>query len=396
MKLHCSTYMSLVPHQKGEEHSLVSIGLYAKGLDEAANLTERNSGPGQDYGFQPEKYPIAWQLADLEQQVTAFLAIKKPKTPLRETLWVFSFGTWDIWSLASLPLNISRPVVQRMTDHIYEQAERLYQSALDPESIAWSGLPTEEGKNSTARRTGMFRILIPKLLDPSLMPGWTSARPELAKVHSKAEQMRNAYILTGEWNAHLTTKLSVWVNGSGPKYVEDAKPSGENGNLAESLKATVGPTEYFEDVIAALQAAAAAGGSQTKRRSAVAEGPLRDGFLFDLPEYLLSAMADGQLRNLGLAEGDGVGASPPGEGYGDVSIPCAGESGHGEARFTSGIWPTKMCEVAQDYLFWTPFTVAPRAIREIGMLAADMVRRNDTMRALWDAVRWEPGKKSST
>ncbi|KAK5658657.1 hypothetical protein OQA88_2053 [Cercophora sp. LCS_1] len=390
-ELHCSTYLSFVP-QESQAHSVVSIGLYAEGLDQAANFTEMRLGPGQDYGFQPDMYPVVWKLADLEKQVSSFLAIPKPETPPRETLWVFSFGTWDVWSLASLPLAISRPLVERMTEHIFDQAERLYQSALDENSIAWSGLSTDEetvnstatGQGRRARETDMFRIMIPKLFDPSLTPGWANARPKLAEVHSKAEQMRNAFILTGEWNAHLQTKLSVWVNG--PR-LEDNKHDERVADLVDSLETNAGVTEYFEGVVAALQAAARTG--QIKRRSATKKVPVRDGFLYDLPEYLLDAMADSQLRSVGLEDGNGIGANPRGESFGDVSKPCSAGSGRAE-KGDSPTWSAKICEAVQDHLFSTPFTVAPRAIREVGLFAADMAKSNDTMRALWDARGMSP------
>src|SRR4051794_6561252 len=101
---------------------MVSIGLYATAIEEIAQHSATDAtGPGEDFSFQAEQFPVAWEKPDLEQQISAFLAMDKPAHSPRETLYVFTFGTWDIWSLATLHEDYSRQIVGKMTDYIYEQ-----------------------------------------------------------------------------------------------------------------------------------------------------------------------------------------------------------------------------------------------------------------------------------
>ena len=193
-----------------------------------------------NYTFLPELYPVSWQLSDLSNQVTEFLAMKKPKHASMETLYVFSFGTWDIWSLAAMPKDIGARAVESMVEHIFVEVERLYASSLDPNSIAWSSSsagandpapsdaaatttenagpdakPTPKGhedeEKSKKKPPKPFRILIPELFDPTLTPGWFSDRPQAPLVHNSAEQLRHAVQLTDHWNSQIHHMAESWI-----------------------------------------------------------------------------------------------------------------------------------------------------------------------------------------
>lgn len=199
-------------------------------LDNSAKEVTGGGKPGKDYSFYPEKFPIDRSRPDLARQVQAFLALEKAQTPPSDTLWVFTLGAWDVWSLASMPASISKPLVGLLASRIFEQIDVLYRSSLHKESVAFSDLDanatgedivTSGGKNGKRRN---FQILIPTLFDPSLTPGWAQSRPELPEVHSKAEQLRNSVHLTEEWNDQILKKLEEWIS----------EPYSERSNIANA------------------------------------------------------------------------------------------------------------------------------------------------------------------
>lgn len=375
--------MSFVPSGPDGGRSSESNDVYAEVLEQASNWIASGTSSGGDYCFQAEQLPGASDLADLEAQVTEFLSMEKPSTAPEETLWVFTVGTWDIGSLAALPLDLSLAVVHKMTEDMFDQVERLYQSALDDKSIAWSALRNMYPSNNSgveAQEKGMFRILIPMVLEPTMPPMWTTDRPLLTSTPSQVEQMRNAFILTGEWNTHLYYKIDEWIMGPNNELGPRQQQGWPYWNMGEDVP----DGDYFVDAIQRLRAEADATAREKKeqkaeetrekeRRAGGSEAPLRDGFLFDLPEYILDAMAEWQLRNAKLEDGNGSGGKPVGEGYLDVWTPCTNKGGND--------WSSSLCD-AENHLFSTPSTLASRAISDIGSLAAEMVRYNVSMRSI--------------
>jgi hypothetical protein len=414
---------------------MASNEIYATSLDRALNETEPSTGPAFDYSFLAEQYPVPWELPDLSNQVTAFLSMEKPAKPPAETLWVVSFGTWDVWSLAAMPKNVSTHVIEPMVGHIFTEVERLYQSSLDENSVAWSnssaliaagaadggaagGSTLSRGSDAayapdgfeTGKEPGLgggfgddeamgapakhFRIIVPKLFDSSLAPGWLSARPDAPKVHSKAEQLRNAVALTDLWNSYMNKLMGDWVG--------TPDPVGGGWETTQNLEETK-PEQY----------------------------PLRDAIAYDLPSYLMEMLVEGQLHSSGVNDSTGTGTKPANQTFAEVRSPCvikvSESSGEGEAPEDNDVAtpvatgveakasPTppsvrrragtttagsssassdsplpppamEVCDTPHEYLFFTPFTVSQRAIADIAGQAARMVRRNETVRARWQAA----------
>jgi hypothetical protein len=359
---------------------MLSIGLYAQALEEVAKHSGEASGPGEDYSFQAENYPTAWELPDLDQQITAFLATKAPDTPARETLWVFTFGTWDVWSLATLPADYGRLLVGQMTDYLFDQIERLYQASLNRSSIAYSdvhGKHRDPSVEQRQHRTDMFRVLIPRLFDPTLTPAWSTDRPDLGDAHPKAEQLRTATILTNEWNHHILTKMDAWVRRPDSRTNNAPAPAPEPERKDPLAAEKAADKEDTARELLSLWGVGSAtqGTPQPQRRSLTDSSPslpLRDGFLLDLPSYIIDAMTERQLRYAGLKDGNGVGGKPVGEGFKDVWNSCAGTMGE------------RVCEMMQEHLFATGWTVSARAVRNIGEIAGEMVLVNGTVRGGWE------------
>lgn len=496
---------------------MASTRLYAGSVERALNLTFEDPGPGYDYEFMLEKFPIEWSVNDFSKQVDQFLSMKKPRHSPAETLWVLSFGMWDIWSLASEPLSVSKTVVESAVELVFQEVERLYASAMDETSIAWSNPPAQtngtkssdgqttptsgpetvdpwketpaEGsaekagtETKTARK--QFRIIVPKVFDPSLTPGWASNRPDTPVVHSKAEQMRNAAALTKTWNDKVAREMKEWLKTEErreaaakiePLHPKDPAPATENGKTAveivnEKMSASHTSMEQRQQAKAAVPAGGqnhVAPPAPTSSNNAEAPAndtgmaipapPQRQGVLYDMAQYLEEAIVQRQLINYGLRdarqagklteegflevwepcvagqleasspaeastntteplgqtdgaveEGDAPyqrkrsavpairgrtltpveGASseegaPPAEGASpDSAVPAEGASsveGTAEER-TAG---AKVCKDPNEHLFYTPFSVSPRAVAVIARQAADILKKEGMAQFGW-------------
>ncbi|PHH66207.1 hypothetical protein CDD80_961 [Ophiocordyceps camponoti-rufipedis] len=192
-------------------------------LENRMKETDLTKSPALNYSFVAEQYPIAAQSPDLEAQVQQFLSLRPAVVTPRSTLWVFTFGTWDVWYLAALPRESSEHAVDALVSHLFSQIEVLYGASLRRGSVAfsdyWAGVsasdvdrlkdPGAHGRVDE-RELESFRIVMPDLLDLTLTPGWQT-RPEPPAPHSQAEQMRNAAFLTERWNSKVREELGRWV-----------------------------------------------------------------------------------------------------------------------------------------------------------------------------------------
>lgn len=409
----------MVPSPDAAPYSMSSNELYALGMDKVFNETYEKEGPGYDYSYVTQSYPPQWKSSDLKDQIDKFLAMPKPRHASGETLWVFSFGMWDVWALSALPINSAKDAVGVMTKDIFEQIERLYAASMDPESIAYSDIDTivassnEDAANETkseARDEGeaqaeestkpveSFRILVPRIIDPSVLPGWRDLRPQSPAVHSKAEQMRNAYALTNTWNDGIVNALSDWVKKENPKEEGD-------GQTEQARRSTTAEAE-----------------NKLPRTQTVY--PTRDGYAYNLADYLIDAMLERQMHNAKLTDGQGHGQGELEDGFRDVRNAClqplssvpvsvSTKSGvtlnlpyqklEGDKQAITGELPAgvikrdsnaadedekkrgltsavRQCDIPSDHLFYTPFALSQRAIQDIAAETAEMIHSGETVR----------------
>lgn len=419
----------MVPSPDDASWSVSSNDLYAHNIDNVFNETGTLDGPGYDYSFLSTAYPPQWRAPDLKEQIDNFLAMPKPQSTPGSTLWVFSFGLWDVWSLSASPINTGVEAVGAMTKDIFEQIERLYTASTDPESIAYSSRNslnpnsdegTVEGQEEGAREVDQlesrdqaeggsqpeptteaeklvlddaFQILVQRLIDPSFLPGWRDVRAELPAPHSKAEQMRNAATLTGAWNDNMGNNLREWVTKDDSK-----RGLGDDKEKRFSFtSARPGP------------------------------GPSRDAFAYNLADYVQTQILERQMRSAHLTDGSGLGQGELEEGYRDVRNPCLqpvstatmgastsidvkldipNEKVEGDLQKPSKPTPAakttaaaerrsdekkealayasvaRVCEIPSDHLFYTPFALSQRAIQEVASETADMIRKGESVRSM--------------
>lgn len=426
----------MVPPPDVASWSISSNEIYAQGVEKVFNETADKDSPGQDYSYLSTAYPPQWKSSDLREQVDKFLAMPKPRNTPGSTLWVFSFGLWDVWSLSALPISTGRDAVEAMTKDIFEQIERLHAASTDPKSMAYSDVnnfiqktandtaeKVEDAENEEEASAGeqletteemepesqpatqqetkpldKFSILIPRILDPSLLPGWRSLRAQIPSVHSKAEQMRNSAALTGAWNDGIVNSLSDWVKKDEPKTSQDDQSN----------------DFHFETV---------APGTAT--------GPLRDGFAYNLADFVTEQILERQMLNAHLTDGNGRGQGELEDGYrdvhnaclqpvstvavalatpssvmvnipnvkveGDKQVPAQPSTGEGDkakdnektARRDTGdekaglayLSTARVCDIPSDHLFYTPFALSQRAIQEVAAETAEMIRKGESVRA---------------
>ncbi|KAM7208184.1 hypothetical protein V8F20_001464 [Naviculisporaceae sp. PSN 640] len=387
-ELRCSSYLSFTQDFDVSSYPVVSQDLHNAAikllLENSAKEVAGGGKPGKDYSFHPEKFPIDRSRPDLARQVRSFLAMERPQTPPSDTLWVFTLGAWDIWSLASMPTSISKPLVGLLTSHIFEQIDVLYRNSLYKESVAFSDLSAnvtgEDGKTGIGRN---FQILIPTLFDPSLTPGWARSRPELPEVHSKAEQLRNSVHLTDEWNDQILTNLEEWINQPYPRASDLAKSKRGKGKETTSME-TISP-------------------------------PQRDAFAYDMAGSLLDTIMDEQLRVADLRTQVALGKNSN-ENTEDVLKPCVDDAssasvseternrdesdqadrrrpqGNGRDRnrkaYKNQRHPNAaavICRAPDEHLFYSEFELGTRTISAIARQVAGMVVRNESVRAAWAA-----------
>lgn len=459
----------MAPSPDSPAWSVSSKTLYADGVESVLNETAGRSGPGLDYSYLSTLYGPQWQTPDFKDQVDRFLAMPRPFHAPKETLWVFNFGFWDVWSLSALPIPAGKAAADAMTGDFFEQIERLYEASTDYRSIAWSDFnyvpappepgpeaenngessaegPTEKrdenvengaaAENNAEDTTEYFRLLIPRVMDPSLLPGWRDLRAQLPKVHSKAEQMRNSAELTEHWNDRIVDGLVDWVRKENRKAGEE---EGDKQSKRTEPDTPDAPPSPLADPLATPVAAQGKKADKTTPHSR--SNPVRDGFAYNMANYVLDAMVERQLRNARLRDGSGRGDGPAEEGFrdvtnscvervdtalvaisvqsgvrleipneeigGDVQVPSStkpenqelqeeqareGASKRGDKKEDGGTKgqpvdltanaaaTVKVCRIPSDYLFYTPFALSQKAIGEIALQSADMIRNNETIR----------------
>lgn len=257
-------------------------------------------------------------LPDLATQVQKFLTSKQ-RSQLGRSVFAISSGFWDIYQLAGLDYALAQNLTDAAVESLVAQVHILYTHY----STDISFQPLNENK---AARLPPFQLIIPRLFDPSLVPGWMLERAVPISPSTIAEQQKQAVYLTERWNSGLENALGTWVAAG----------------AEDSLTVT----------------------------------PRRDIFYYDLPRHLLDIMIEHQLEHAGQrdASGWGTGKSP----FTSVTDPCLDESAHDQKNGGDKM-SDAVCADPSTYLFWDGFNLGCTANIEIGRQVATMIREGGRM-----------------
>jgi hypothetical protein len=259
---------------------------------------------------------------------------------------VLSFGFWDIYDFSRLDYPIGQNGTDNSTKEIFKQLDILYNHFT---TNLYSANITD-GKETTAP---LFRVIIPRLFDPTLLPGWLTLRPSPPSPSSVAEQQKNAVYLTERWNNIMENQVAQWV----VTPPTPAPQKFEQGPPHEDIRNSNEPSQPTDRIIQ------------------------KDVFYYDLPKLLLDVIIEHNLEDEGLSDASGLGK---GESlFESVYKPCVHEA---EGDDTDGLIDLNgmlVCKGPEDYLFWDSFNLGAVVKGMIGKEIGEMVIRNKTLRNQW-------------
>ncbi|PQE27906.1 Esterase SGNH hydrolase-type protein [Rutstroemia sp. NJR-2017a BBW] len=379
--------------------------------------------------YQSESKSADAMLPDFKAQVQSFIALPPPTKKVTETIFILSFGTWDVWHLAGLDPSKAQAATDAAVEEMFFQLDNLYAHYRGTlESTHVIEKPAENENRSVSHP--QFRVVIPKLFDPTLLPGWLSQRPVPLKPSSVAEQQKNAVHLLGKWELAVENKFRPWF-ATAPEALS-VKAWTE---LAESVEVSNDNEEGNDE---GGENAAPEGQQQEQNQNENQEQqtkskrnktpttpsadtnatplppPLKDVFYYDLQKYLLDLILEHQLEDAGISDASGLGTkeSP----FISVYDACLRERGDDEdkrkkmrgmekARIEKGGKVKKMTETPKevdingllvcadpdDYLFWDEFSMGGKASAEVGREVAGLVRGGKSLRRSWGMEGVVPG-----
>ncbi|KAL4727565.1 hypothetical protein ACLX1H_004248 [Fusarium chlamydosporum] len=292
-----------------------------------------------------------------------------PEDTPRETLWIFSFGTWEIWNMAAMPRHESEEAITSMVRQILDMAEALYEQSLDPTSIAYSDFWTNATESQISELTApgaaekvdrrkfeSFRILVPTIFDISLTPGW-QGRQQPPAPNSVVEHTRNAAELTKFWNQEVDFAVAEWKDRTikKPKKPTSKVEESDKSKRAESVE----PGEHIEDAKLLEETA------HENERVIEATYPMRNGLLSDIGKGVLDVMTEGAMERAAVSDSRGRGTLSGNDSmrFSDVWTPCL----RGDMTDLTINEQDIVAECANehDHLFYDSFTISERAMKGV-------------------------------
>ncbi|CZT41615.1 uncharacterized protein RSE6_01374 [Rhynchosporium secalis] len=254
-------------------------------------------------------------LPDLSTQVQTYLSLPRPSQKPSETLFIISLGFWDIYHLSALPFPFAQDgvalasIIQRIPKKRTEN------------------LVTEEEEHERRR---MFRVIVPKVLDPSLTPGWVENRlvrgfEGATRKESVAEEQKNAAYLTDSVVSSSTSGIHDI-----PKEVEEKKASNDQETIPWSIEGEKQTAIWDPHPQTQTQTHSPTTTNPTSNTHPI---PEKDAFIPDIPAYILSTIHENPLQDTSQVENTGLGA---GESVlNSVKTPCC------SSTYTAGAAETR-------------------------------------------------------
>jgi hypothetical protein len=284
-------------------------------------------------------------LPDLAAQIEEFLKLPPSTSDSAETIFIVSFGVWDIYHFAGLDFTLGQNITGAAISELFAHLDKLY-IYCQKDNLSKQSKSSDAG-NITDNTSPTFRVIIPKLFEPTLLPGWITQRPVPPPPSSVAEQQKNGMYLTNLWNSKLENKIGEWLQNDKAPFPSSNSGEHQGSNTPEPAM-----------------------GSGTK-----------DVFYYDLPRYLLNILIEHQLEDEGLSDASGLGKgeSP----FESVSVSCVRDAEDGEQDGYVDLNGRLVCKEPEEYLFWDGFNLGAVANEAIGKEVGEMVKEGKSMRNIW-------------
>lgn len=343
-EINCTLYLNFASSQSLESYpSSAPTGAITSNAIYVSSLATSPSPPLETLATE--------LLPDLAAQIKEFIALPPPSPKPRETLFVVSVGFWDIYNFAGLDYTLGQNVTDRSANELFDQLNILYahysrnlSAAHTVQKTTTNDLSNTAEVEEPPHKTPPFRVIIPKLFEPTLLPGWLSQRPVPLAPSSVAENQKNAVYLASRWNTLVENQITGWLK-------EPTLPPADIANTTTEALASLPVVE-------------------------------KDVFYYDLPQYLLDIIVEHQLEDEGLsdASGLGMGESP----FESVYEPCVREADEGTEDGFVDLNGQVVCKEPEEYLFWDSFNLGSVAKEGIGKEIAAMVKQGKSMRSIWE------------
>ncbi|RDL39235.1 uncharacterized protein BP5553_03575 [Venustampulla echinocandica] len=333
-KLKCTSYLNFAASQPSSAFPPAGVIVSNEILKSA--VAGSNSSSSTNHISETNLLP------DLKSQIQSFINEATPSPTPAKTIFIISVGFWDIYNYAGLDLESAQKATDAAVNELFDQLDTLY-----------SYYSRTVSSDNTTTHSPPFNIVVPKIMDPSLVPGWLSHRPTPPEPSNIAEHQRNAIPLTLRWNYQVEVKLKGWgqTNVTFPN-----KPPAELKGTPET------PISNNND-------------PPSKEHMTVGKAV----FYYDLAQYLIDIVIEHQLQDEGTTDAAGLGASYT--IFEDIDRPCLRETEDEDDDAedlvqVNGHW---MCKYPKEYLFWDAFNIGSVANAGIGKHVADMVKHGRSL-----------------
>lgn len=288
-------------------------------------------------------------LSDLAAQVHAFLELPEPFPAVESSYVVLAFGHWDIYHVAALDFAIGAEYIDAAVVEIFEQLQRIYSRA--PGSLQAKHLP---------------KIILPRLLGPSLAPGWLVQRPEPMAPRSVAWEQSTAAMLNKRWTEQMDLRLREWLEYAAP-------------------------VEHIDYI--GVDEASRLSGSETKAPTTMtpeASSPSTNGriaYILDIPHLVQSIKINHYFARSKISDANNLGKHQ--DVYDDVDSSCAirdstddnkrwHQPDRHQQRIVDISHGTLQCEKPGRWLWWDSWNLGGRVKERIAEVMSAMVREQHT------------------
>lgn len=321
---------------------------------------------------------------DLASQISSFMSLPAPKIQPSETIFILSFGFWDIYDFSRLDFLAAQNVTDTSIDFIFDQLDVLYThfaTNLYPANTKISNSTIITHHSAPVHK---FQVIIPRILDPTLAPGWISQHPVPVKPSSVAEQQKNAVYLTERWNQGVETKIAAWMERAASVPAIEVDSSSTIGTIERGSDADVrenaaeGKTDSGK-----LEQFGSRDIKEEEKENPTSSLPRKDIFYHDTPSLLIDLIIEHQLEDEGLSDATGLGKgeSP----FDTVSIPCLRSIDQEDLenvdndgwREWNGIL---VCSEPDMYMWWDAWSLGSKGNKMVGEAVGSLVREGKSLR----------------